>query len=184
MKKIKLEDGKIALRKKRLDKISALAKAKATAAPPPPTIVVTPDVSSVIKVESPAPRPDPAPSTLTAPRPSSSPLHPSLPPKPGSPSKPVSVSQEPPKVAPTTNVVPATVPATAPAPVPVATLAPAPATTPVDDEIAKYEEVSSTTTGIPFELLTKAVFLSRTNNAGHGLLYGRPAISIYSTLGR
>lgn len=123
MKKIKLEDGKIALRKKRLDKISALAKAKATAAnppAPPPTIVVTPDVSSVIKVESSATRPDPTPSTLTASRPSSSPLHPSLPPKPGS-----------------TN-------ATVAPPVPAATLVPAPVTTPVvDDEIAKYEEVSS-----------------------------------------
>ena len=147
MKKIKLEDGKIALRKKRLDKISALAKAKATAAPPPPTIVVTPDVSSVSKVESPAPRPDPTPSTLTASRPSSSPLHPSLPPKPGSPAKP---SQEPPKIAPTTTVAPAT----APAPVPAATLALAPVTTPVDDEIAKYEEVSFTITAISCGLLT------------------------------
>ena len=128
MKKIKLEDGKIALRKKRLDKISALAKAKATAAnppAPPPTIVVTPDISSVIKVESSATRPDPTPSTLTAPRPSSSPLHPSLPPKPGS-----------------TN-------ASVAPPVPAATLVPAPVTsTPVvDDEIARYEEVSSSIAG-------------------------------------
>ena len=131
MKKIKLEDGKIALRKKRLDKISALAKAKATAAnppAPPPTIVVTPDVSSVIKVESPVPRPDPTP------RPSSSPLHPSLPPKPGS-----------------TN-------ASVAPPVPAATPTPAPVTTSVDDEIAKYEEVNSLIMGIPCGLLTKANF--------------------------
>ena len=135
MKKIKLEDGRIALRKKRLDKISALAKAKATAAnppAPPPSIVVTPDVSSVVKVESPAARPDPTPSTLTATRPSSSPLHPSLPPKPGS----------------TTNANASVAP-----PVPALALAPAPVTsttsTPVvDDEIAKYEEVSSWITGI------------------------------------
>ena len=144
MKKIKLEDGKIALRKRRLEKIAALAKAKAVAnPPPPPTIVVTPDVSSAIKVESSAPRPDPTPSTLGAPRPSTglsnSPLHPSLPPKPGSPSKPISLSQEPPKIAPTTtNVAPAP-----PTPAAAATSAPAPVSIPVDDEIAKYEDVSS-----------------------------------------
>jgi hypothetical protein len=145
VKKIKLEDGRIALRKQRLDKISALAKAKAAAANPPPlppTIVVTPDVSSVTKVESPAPRPDPTPSTTTAPRPSSSPLHPSLPPKPGS-----------------TNVAP-------PVPAPTVAPGPAPVTTLVDDEIAKYEEVSplnNRDTG----LLTSC-FLCRTNNAGLG----------------
>ena len=127
VKKIKLEDGKIALRKKRLEKMAANAKAKA-AAPPPPTIVVTPDVSSV-KVES---RPDPTLRLL-----SSSPLHPSLPPKPGSPSKLPSL-QEPPKIVPT---VPTPAPAPPPA-VPAAT--PAPVTTSVDDEIAKYEDVSFT----------------------------------------
>lgn len=128
VKKIKLEDGKIALRKKRLEKMAANAKAKA-AAPPPPTIVVTPDVSSV-KVES---RPDPTLRLL-----SSSPLHPSLPPKPGSPSKLPSLPQEPPKIVPT---VPTPAPAPPPA-VPAAT--PAPVTTSVDDEIAKYEDVSFT----------------------------------------
>ena len=115
--------------------MSALAKAKATAAnppAPPPTIVVTPDVSSVVKVESPVARLDPTPSTLTtALRPSSSPLHPSLPPKPGSTSTNASVAP----------------------PVPAATLAPAPVTTSVvDDEIAKYEEVSSWITGMPYGL--------------------------------
>ena len=149
VKKIKLEDGKIALRKKKLDRISALAKAKAAAAnpaPPPPTIVVTPDVSSVVKVESPGPRPDPTPSALTAPRPlTNSPLHPSLPPKPGSPSKPVSLSQEPAKIA-------TTAPAPPPAPVPTA---PAPTASTVDDEIAKYEEVSSE---IPSRILIQLVF--------------------------
>ena len=119
--------------------MSALAKAKATAAlAPPPTIVVTPDVSSVTKGESPAPRPEPTPSTLTATRPSSSPLHPSLPPKPGSTTSNTSVAS----VAP-------------PAAVPAATVAaPAPVTSSVDDEIATYEEVSSSITGTPCGRLT------------------------------
>lgn len=163
MKKVRLEDGKIALRKKRLDKIAALAKVKAaTTNPPPalPTIIVTPDVSSVTKVENPTPRPDPPPSTLAAPRSStglgSSPLHPSLPPKPGSPSKPPPVSQELPKTVPTTtNVAPASAP---PAPAPAAT--PAPVPTPVDDEIAKYEEASfMMTCTLSCGILTKLVLI-------------------------
>ncbi|KAF8167499.1 THO complex subunit 1 transcription elongation factor-domain-containing protein [Crassisporium funariophilum] len=149
VKKIKLEDNRIALRRQRLERMSAMAKARAAALVvaeiPAPSLVVTPD-DNVAKIESP-PRPDSSANTLSTPRSvtgvGNSPLHPSLPPKPGSPSKPASSSQEPVKIAAPTPIV---APTPAPAPVAVVPATPVPpaAPTPVDDEIAKFEEVSAT----------------------------------------
>lgn len=149
VKKIKLEDSKIALKKQRLEKISALAKARASEAAKvtitlPPTLTASESAPS--KLEGATPRTESVLGGLAAPRPvtsvGNSPIHPSLPPKPGSPSKFTSSSQEPlknaaasPRVADTVAPTAATQPLTQPISVP------APAI--VDPEIAKYEEVGS-----------------------------------------
>jgi len=132
------------MKKQRLEKISALAKIRASEAAKsttsPPTQIASDNASS--KVEGATPRAESALGSLAAPRPvtgvGNSPIHPSLPPKPGSPSKFTSPSQEPLKnatssprvvdaVTPTPTIQPATQPISAPAL--------------VDPEIAKYEEV-------------------------------------------
>jgi len=139
VKKIKLEDGRIAPKKQRL---SALAKARASeAAKTTPSITVVEPASS--KPEVLTPRAETSPGTLAAPRPivgvGSSPIHPSLPPKPGSPSKLLSSSQEPFKSA-TPSPRPADAVAPAPAVLPVAAPILAPTPPILDPEIAKYEE--------------------------------------------
>lgn len=145
VKKIKLEDGKIALKKQRLEKISALAKSRASEAVKATTAPPTASDNAPSKLES-TPRTESALGSLAAPRPvtsvGNSPIHPSLPPKPGSPSKFTSSPQEPlknatasPRVADTVVPTPAIQPVTQPI------SAPAPAI--VDPEIAKYEEVGS-----------------------------------------
>ncbi|KAF9486342.1 UDP-glucose 4-epimerase [Pholiota conissans] len=149
VKKIKLEDARISLRKKQLEKI-AIAKARQTAAavqppsnPTPPAIVVSSEASAVNKPETPSHRPETTPGALVAPRPisgsSASPLHPSLPPKPGSPSKAASSSQEPVRTAaPTPTNAPIVTPVPTGTPAPISLSLPAPI--PVDAEILKYEE--------------------------------------------
>ncbi|KAG6840767.1 hypothetical protein C0991_004552 [Blastosporella zonata] len=158
VKKVKLEDHRIEMRKKALIKEQE-RRAKAT---PPPRKVETPPVkvepTPTPKAEEPlTPKPStPAPSdTLATPQPTNpggSPLHPSLPAKPGSSSPmKLSSSQEGESSEPPAIVAPTPTPAD-PTPVLAPTPTPAPEAPPVepkpvpvlppDNLIAKYEEVS------------------------------------------
>lgn len=136
---------KINMKRQRLEKIAqsraaAMASAKPVPTPSTPVIVISEPAPS--KPDSSTSRPEASTNNIPAPKPlsSSSPLHPSLPPKPGTPSKHVAAPLEPTKnAAPTPTAAPTLAPA--PVPVRVATPAPAPASAPVDEEIAKYEEV-------------------------------------------
>ena len=178
VKKIKLEDGKIALKKQKLEKISALAKARASEAAKatiaPPTLTAPDNAPS--KLEAATPRIESAPGSLAAPRPvtgvGNSPIHPSLPPKPGSPSKFTSSSQESLKNAtasPRVADVVAPTPAIQPVTQPIALLAPAT----VDPEIAKYEEVRY----MSAQLLFDADYPPRINSDGPGLRFVQLVIS-------
>jgi hypothetical protein len=142
VKKIKQEDARIELRKRNLAKTAerlALAQAKVAAA----KAAVTAETKETV------PSASTSAETLSTPRPSvgsnpmSSPLHPSLPPKPGSPVKP-SLSQDTARnatPAPAVPVIAAPVPTPSPAPTPTPTLAPTIALP--DEQISKFEEVSS-----------------------------------------
>ncbi|KAH9056853.1 hypothetical protein EDB87DRAFT_1675852 [Lactarius vividus] len=139
VKKTKLEDNRIEMRKKTLARQAervAAARAKATA-----TSASTPSTQENA-LESTKP-----PTSASTPTPAAgSPLHPSLPAKPGppSPTKAPENAQAPltPSPAPTpTPPAPAPAPATIPAaPERVATPAPAPVPTPPDEQITKLEE--------------------------------------------
>lgn len=178
VKKIKLEDGKIALKKQRLEKISALAKARASdaakATTAPPTLTALDNAPS--KPEGATLRIESALGSLAAPRPvtsvGNSPIHPSLPPKPGSPSKFTSSSQEPLKNA---TVSPRVADAVAPTPAiqPVTQPISAPAPAIVDPEIAKYEEVGS----MFAQSLFDTDYPPRINSDGRGLRFVQLVIS-------
>ncbi|KAK7063916.1 UDP-glucose 4-epimerase [Favolaschia claudopus] len=126
VKKLKQEDGKIALRQKQLAKIAAAAEARAAAQAKTKAVAdVAMEVVPPATVETPASTP--APVRPPASNPAGSPIHPSLPAKPGSPMVAEPATSVP-ALAPTPT--PAAAPATAPAP-------PAP---PTDDHIIKLEE--------------------------------------------
>jgi hypothetical protein len=185
VKKIQLEDGRIALKKQRLEKISALAKARASEAAKAttaPTITVSTEPGPSKPTEGLTPRAETAPGTLAAPRPvagiGNSPIHPSLPPKPGSPSKLPSSSQEPLKTStPSPRPADAVAPAPAVLPVTAPILAPAPAT--LDPEIAKHEEV-----GDIFGTCASLFFVTdsppRISTDGRGLRFVQLVINICS----
>jgi len=140
VKKTKLEDNRIEMRKKTLARqIERIAAARAKAAA---TSASTPTSTQENAAES----TKPANSTSTSTPASGSPLHPSLPAKPGSgsSSKAPENAQAQPALSPApTPTPPAPVPAPAPTPVAperVATPAPAPISIPPDEQILKLEE--------------------------------------------
>ncbi|KAG6829776.1 hypothetical protein H0H92_003566 [Tricholoma furcatifolium] len=151
VKKIKMEDQRIELRKKQLARLRPppppLKKEETPAPMPPVKVEVTPapmkvDEPSPSKPSTPAPAPPPS-DTLAAPQPQlanagASPLHPSLPPKPGS------APLKPPTPVPTPTPTPTATTAPAPAggegseqqaaPTPAPAPAPAPSPTPAPEE--------------------------------------------------
>jgi hypothetical protein len=162
VKKIKLEDARIDQRKKALARASeriaqARAKANAASTPSPVKEPAAPKESALSAPE--AAKPD-APSTLSPSTPLSgarSPLHPSLPAKPGATavqSKSGSSQEAPPKATPA--LTPASTPTltSAPATVVAAASSPGPAAPPVDEQIARLEEVGPIPLHFDFHTLT------------------------------
>ncbi|KAG6849396.1 hypothetical protein H0H93_008842, partial [Arthromyces matolae] len=151
LKKIKMEDQRIDLRKKflmkKLEAQQRLSAPKKEATPVP--------LEAPVKTEEPSKPSTPVPpSSLSVPSATNSPLHPSLPPKPGSSPIPTSTSQdvemaEPPsKTAPALNPsAPSFVPSPSPAPTPApeaTPVEPKPLELPPDGQISKHEEASLT----------------------------------------
>lgn len=160
-------------RKQLLKTAERLAQARAKAAAPPAPAPTPPAVSSA--VEAPAP-----PRALAASPPT--PLHPSLPAKPGttpviqstSSSENLSASTSAPKR--TSTPAPAPSP---PAPAPAQSAEPTPIILPPDDQIQKYEEVSSFVQSIachcPYS--DQHICVTRANNVGLGWLSGQHEIN-------
>jgi THO complex subunit 1 len=152
-----LEDARIDQRKKALARTSeriaqARAKANATSTPLPVKEPATPKETTVSALEA---AKHEVSSTLSPSTPLSgarSPLHPSLPAKPGAsatPSKPISSHETPTKAVPTPASAPT--PTAAPAAAAVAAApSPAPAAPPTDDQIARLEEVGTSSNSFYF----------------------------------
>lgn len=121
LKKIQLEDRRIAMRQEQLAKLASAAKARSAAAAAAQAKI---KAEADVTMESvPPTAPDEA--RPAAPNPAGSPIHPSLPAKP----EPTAAAAE---------IQPAVV---APTPTPAATPAPAPPPPVTDDQIIKHEEV-------------------------------------------
>lgn len=163
VKKIKLEDVRIDQRKKALARTSeriAQARAKANAAASTPSPVKEPAApkESVLTMPE-ATKPD-APSTLSPSTPLSgarSPLHPSLPAKPGATaisSKSGSSQEAPPKATPAATSTSTPTLTSAPATAVAAASSPGPTASPVDEQIARLEEVGLIPLHVDFHILT------------------------------
>lgn len=182
VKKIKLEDSRIALKRQKLERIAkARVGATATQANLPHTVTPAIIVSGT-QAEPSAQRPEVLLSPHAAPLPTlagptlagpTSPLHPSLPPKPGAASKNL---QEPSKNAVPTSVAPPLAPTP---PVRISTPVSQHVSAPEDPEIAKYEEVS-----VGCDTLDAASDKSnRISNDGHGSRFGPLETNICNTSG-
>ena len=178
VKKIKLEDSRIALKRQKLERIAKARGATATQANLAHTITPTIIVSGT-QAESSAQRPELITSPHAAPLPTlagaASPLHPSLPPKPGAASKNL---QEPSKNA--APISPALPLASTP-PVRISTPVSQPVSVPEDPEIAKYEEVNigcDTSNAVSDESLS-----DRISKDGRGSRFGPLETNICNTSG-
>ena len=180
-KRVQQEDARIEMRKKTTSRLAQVQARVGRNASPVQLPATTPSETAslnVLKPDQPVARPT-TPSRI-APSISNSLLHPSLPPKPGSP-----VPQKSPMLSSLpvhTGPIVAPTPKLANSPAPLSTLKSTAVAVPVDEQLAKFEEVQHLSV-ICLRLFVLTC-VSRTSNGGPGLLSAQPVTIIFNILER